>query len=68
MSELLLLKTPNSRGGRGQKSADNLAAEQCLMEEKAMSEKHKQEEEEARVNGKEEKAGTGSVRPKRQNK
>jgi len=39
------------RGSRGQKSADDLAAEQCLKEEKAMGEKHKQDEEEERTNG-----------------
>merc|ERR1711966_373703 len=44
---------PKLRGGHGQKSADDLAAEQRLKEEKAMSEKHKQEEEEAWTNGEE---------------
>ena len=35
--------------GRDQKSADDLAADQCLREEKANSEKHKRKEEEARA-------------------
>ena len=44
---------PNLRGGRGQKSADDLAAEQRLKEEKARNEKQKLAEEEARTKEKE---------------
>ena len=56
---------PNLRGGRGQKSADDLAAEQRLKEKRAMNEKHKQEEEETQANGKEDEGRDGTCQAKK---
>merc|ERR1711966_251392 len=60
---------PKLRGGRGQKSADNLAAGQRLKEEKAIREKNTNRR--RKTHGRTErktKAGTGSIRPRSQDK
>ena len=56
---------PKLRGGRGQRSADDLAAEQRLKEEEAMSEKHKQDKEEEQTNRDEGKDRDGKHQAKK---
>ena len=58
----------NLRGGRGQKCADNLVAEQRLKEEKAMSENINRRRKRHEQTERKTKAGTGSVRPRSQDK
>ena len=56
------------RGGHGQKSADDLAAEQRLKEEKAMSENTNRRRKTQGRKERKMKAGTESVRPRSEDK